>query len=334
MPLDLPAPHLLFLGDITNPLDAKTAIGLRDWRPEQCVGQWRLPGCTVDLGLPDMTPAAAVAAGAKSVLIGVAPLGGALAPSWISPLVDALASGLGIVSGLHQNLEELPALSQAARAAQQQLINVRVAPDNIPLASGQRRTGKRLLTVGTDCCVGKKYTALALAKAMTEQGFPATFRATGQTGIMIAGGGIPMDAVVSDFIAGAAECLSPNAAEAHWDIIEGQGSLFHPAYAAVTLGLLHGSQPDALLLCHEAHRSAIDEYEEFEIPDLKTCISRYEQAASLTNPSARVVGISLNTAALTADEATRLCAEVSAETELPCLDPLRQELSPWLALLH
>ena len=333
MPLDLPAPHLLFLGDITNPLDAKTAVGLRDWRPEQCVGQWRLPGCTVDLGLPDMTPDAAVAAGAKSVLIGVAPLGGALAPAWISSLVDALDSGLSIVSGLHQNLKELPALSQAAQAAQQQLIDVRVAPDNIPIASGQRRTGKRLLTVGTDCCVGKKYTALAFARELKNRSFSATFRATGQTGIMIAGGGIPMDAVVSDFIAGAAECLSPDAAEAHWDVIEGQGSLFHPAYAAVTLGLLHGSQPDALLLCHEAGRTAIDEYEAFEIPDLKTCITRYEEAASLTNALARVVGVSLNTSTLTAEEAKQACAEVSGQTGLPCLDPLRDNLTPWVAAL-
>ena len=333
MELDLPAPHLLFLGDITNPLDAKTAVGLRDWQPEQCVGQWRLPGCTVDLGLPDMTPDAAVAAGAKSVLIGVAPLGGALAPAWISSLVDALDSGLSIVSGLHQNLQELPALSQAAHAAQQQLIDVRVAPDNIPIASGQRRTGKRLLTVGTDCCVGKKYTALAFARELKNQSFSATFRATGQTGIMIAGGGIPMDAVVSDFIAGAAECLSPDAAEAHWDVIEGQGSLFHPAYAAVTLGLLHGSQPDALLLCHDAGRTAIDEYEAFEIPDLKTCITRYEEAASLTNKLARVVGVSLNTSTLTAEAAKRVCAEVSEQTGLPCLDPMRNDLAPWVAVL-
>jgi uncharacterized NAD-dependent epimerase/dehydratase family protein len=333
MPLDLPAPHLLFLGDITNPLDAKTAVGLRDWRPEQCVGQWRLPGCTVDLGLPDMTPDAAVAAGAKSVLIGVAPLGGALAPAWISSLVDALHSGLSIVSGLHQNLQELPALFQAAHAAQQQLIDVRVAPDNIPIASGQHRTGNRLLTVGTDCCVGKKYTALAFTRELKNRSFSATFRATGQTGIMIAGGGIPMDAVVSDFIAGAAECLSPDAVEAHWDVIEGQGSLFHPAYAAVTLGLLHGSQPDALLLCHEAGRTVIDEYEAFEIPDLKTCITRYEEAASLTNKSARVVGVSLNTSTLTAEEAKQVCAEVSGQTGLPCLDPLRDNLTPWVAAL-
>ena len=142
-----------------------------------------------------------------------------------------------------------------------------------------------------------------------------------------------MDAVVSDFIAGAAECLSPDAAEAHWDVIEGQGSLFHPAYAAVTLGLLHGSQPDALLLCHEAGRTAIDEYEAFEIPDLKTCITRYEEAASLTNALARVVGVSLNTSTLTAEEAKQACAEVSGQTGLPCLDPLRDNLTPWVAAL-
>ena len=274
--IELPAPHLLFLGDVTNPLDAKTAMGLRDWRPERCIGQYRLPGCSVELDLPEMDFKAAVAAGAKSVVIGVAPSGGALKAEWVSALTEAIRAGLSVVSGLHRRLSEEPELVNAAAASGRQLIDVRVPPGSIPIASGRRRSGKRLLMVGTDCCVGKKYFALALHKALEAQGVAATFRATGQTGILIAGGGIPMDAVVSDFLSGAAEILTPDAAPDHWDVIEGQGSLFHPAYAAVTLGLLHGSQPDAMVLCHAVGRTVIDEYEDYPVPDLRECIAQYE----------------------------------------------------------
>ena len=136
-----------------------------------------------------------------------------------------------------------------------------------PAASGRKRSGKRVLTVGTDCAQGKKYTALALAKNLQSRGVDASFRATGQTGIMISGEGIAVDAVIADFVAGAAEQLSPDNAPDHWDVIEGQGSLFHPAYAGVTLGLLHGSQPDAIVLCHDPSRRTIDEYPNFPIPD-------------------------------------------------------------------
>jgi uncharacterized NAD-dependent epimerase/dehydratase family protein len=187
--------------------------------------------------------------------------------------------------------------------------------------------------VGTDCCVGKKYSALALHKALTARGVAATFRATGQTGIMIAGGGIPMDAVVSDFLSGAAEMLSPDAAPDHWDVIEGQGSLFHPAYAAVTLGLLHGSQPDAMVLCHAVGRTVIDEYEDYPVPDLRDCIVQYEQAARVTNDQARVVGISLNTDGLDDAGALSACDEVSTLTGLPCADPMRHTLDPILDAL-
>ena len=151
-----------------------------------------------------------------------------------------------------------------------------------------------LFRSGTDCALGKKYTALALTAALRERGVDADFRATGQTGIMIAGSGIPMDAVVADFSAGAAECLSPDAAPDHWDLVEGQGSLFHPAYAGVTLGLVHGSQPDAMVLCHDPVRKHVFGYPDFPLPSLKQAIGYYEQAARLTNPASRVVAISLD----------------------------------------
>lgn len=330
---ELPAPHLLFLGDVTNPLDAKTAMGLRDWRPERCIGQYRLPGCGVDLGLPEMDFSAAATAGARSVVIGVAPSGGALKAEWVSALGEALRAGLSVVSGLHRKLSDEPALVKAAAASGQRLIDVRVPPPSIPIASGRQRSGKRLLMVGTDCCVGKKYSALALHKALKERGVAATFRATGQTGMLIAGGGIPMDAVVSDFLSGAAEMLTPDAAPDHWDVIEGQGSLFHPAYAAVTLGLLHGSQPDAMVLCHAVGRTVIDEYEDYPVPDLRDCIAQYEQAARVTHAQARVVGISLNTQGCDEAGALSACDEISSLTGVPCIDPMRHALDPILDAL-
>jgi uncharacterized NAD-dependent epimerase/dehydratase family protein len=324
--IEIPSPSLLFLGDVSNPLDAKTAMGLRDWRPEGCVGQCRLPGCAVDLGLPDMSFSEAVAAGAHSVVIGVAPSGGALKAEWVSVLAEALRSGLSLVSGLHRKLSEESELVKAAAASGQQLIDIRVPPASISIATGRQRSGKRLLMVGTDCCVGKKYSALSLHKALQERGIAATFRATGQTGILISGEGIPMDAVVSDFLSGAAEMLTPDAASDHWDVIEGQGSLFHPAYAAVTLGLVHGSQPDAMVLCHGSGRTVIDEYEDYPVPDLRECVAQYEQAARVTNRQSSIVGISLNTRGLNATQALSACRDASILTGLPCVDPMRHAL--------
>ena len=331
--IEVPSPYLLFLGDVSNPLDAKTAMGLRDWRPEGCVGQFRLPGCAVDLGLPDMSFSEAVAAGANSVVIGVAPSGGALKAEWVAVLTEAIRSGLSLVSGLHRKLTEEYELVKAADASGQQLIDIRVPPASIPIATGRQRSGKRLLMVGTDCCVGKKYSALSLHKALQERGVAATFRATGQTGILISGGGIPMDAVVSDFLSGAAETLTPDAAFDHWDVIEGQGSLFHPAYAAVTLGLLHGSQPDAMVLCHGSGRTVIDEYEDYPVPDLRECVTQYEQAARVTNRQSSIVGISLNTQGLSNTEALSACRDASTLTGLPCVDPMRHALDSILDAL-
>jgi uncharacterized NAD-dependent epimerase/dehydratase family protein len=179
------------------------------------------------------------------------------------------------------------------------------------------------LTVGTDCALGKKYSALALTRAMRACGLDADFRATGQTGIMIAGEGIAIDAVVADFISGAAEALSPDAAPDHWDVIEGQGSLLHPGYAAVTLGLLHGSQPDSLVLCHEPGRATINLYPDYPIPALDLVIQTYLAVARLTNPAVRFVGVSLNTAKLDDRSAAEAAASVERDLGLPCFDPLR-----------
>ena len=316
-------PYVVFLADAESRLAAKTGCGIRDWCPDDVIAQLRLPGCTVDLGVPDANPAAAAAAGAGSLVIGVAPVGGTLPERWYPLLFEAVGAGLDIVSGLHERLTDVPGLAAAAAAAGVALHDIRHPGKRFPVGTGIKRSGKRLLTVGTDCALGKKYTALAITGALTAAGADATFRATGQTGIMIAGGGVPIDAVVADFVAGAAEALSPAAAPDHWDVIEGQGALFHPGYAAVTLGLLHGSQPDALVLCHDPGRTEIDGFPGFAIPDLNAAMALYLANGRITNPAVRFVAISLNTSALTEAEAKRLLAEHEARFGLPVFDPIR-----------
>ncbi len=320
-------PYLLFLGEVAAASDAKTAFGLRDWTAESCLGQMRLPGCGVTLTLPDMTPAEAAARGAGSLVIGIAPVGGRVQPTWIPSLLQAVEAGLDVVSGMHSRLSDVPGLAAAAAARGVRLVDVRTPPAGLTTATGRKRTGKRLLTVGTDCALGKKYTALALTRALREVGASADFRATGQTGILIAGSGVPLDCVIADFCAGAAEALSPDAAPDHWDVVEGQGSIFHPAYAGVTLGLVHGSQPDAMVLCHDPHRTHIHAFPDYPTPSLPLAVERYLEAARLTNPKARMVGISYNTSTL--DEAARekLLRSTEQELGLPCFDPLKTSLA-------
>lgn len=325
--MEFPYPSLLFLADVDR-VSAKTALGVAYWRPEACVGQLRLQGCEVDLGLPDMTPSAARAAGARSLLIGVANAGGFMPPHWEAVLIEALEAGLDLISGLHTRLASLPSVREAAERLGRRLLEAR-EPDprfNV-VGEGVKRGGQRLLTVGTDCAVGKMYAALAIARELKARGVSADFRATGQTGIFIAGSGAPIDAIVSDFVAGAAEVLSPAASEDHWDIIEGQGSLFHPAYAGVSLGLLHGSQPDALVVCHDATRTAIDGLEAFPTPSLAEAIELNLRLARLTNPAVRVAGVCINTSRLSTEAAARSLAETAAALGVPCCDPVRTGVS-------
>ena len=321
--LKLPAPYLLFLGDTSDPGYAKTAFGLRDWARDLCLGEWACAGGTVTTGLPRLTPREACAGGARSIVIGVANTGGVIKPNWVPSLVEALEAGLDIVSGMHARLGQLRELRSTAERLGRHLIDVRDPPPNIPVATGRKRSGKRLLTVGTDCALGKKYTALALASAFRRRGVDADFRATGQTGIMIAGSGMPMDAVISDFVAGAAEILSPAAASDHWDVIEGQGSLFHPAYAGVSLGLLHGSQPDVIVVCHEPGRDVLLGYPDFPTPSLTLAIERHVAMGALTNPAIRCAGVSFNTAAHSPAEADALMQAASQKIGLPVADPMR-----------
>ncbi|HEX3848704.1 MAG TPA: DUF1611 domain-containing protein [Steroidobacteraceae bacterium] len=315
-------PYLLFLGDVKDKLTAKTAFGLKDWCGGDVLGEWSLPGCAVTLGVPRLSPRDAAARGAGSIVVGIAPTGGQLPPHWVAELIAAAEAGMDVVSGLHTRLASLPDLVAAAGRRGVRLIDVRHSDRRFGAATGRKRGGKRVLTVGTDCALGKKYTALAIAASLKRRGVDATFRATGQTGIMISGEGIAMDAVIADFVAGAAEELSPDNAPGHWDVIEGQGSLFHPAYAGVTLGLLHGSQPDAIVLCHDPSRRTIDEYPDFPIPELSVVIEDYLRAGRLTNRNIRCVGLSVNSSNLGEHDRADYLARVSAELGLPVCDPV------------
>jgi uncharacterized NAD-dependent epimerase/dehydratase family protein len=321
--LTLPQPYLLFLGDTVEAGFAKTAFGLRDWAPELCVGEFALPEARISLGLPQLRPAEAADRGARSLVIGVANSGGFIAESWVPALVEALEAGLDIVSGMHSKLNCIPELRYGAERLGRRLIDIRKPPENIRVATGLKRAGKRLLTVGTDCALGKKYTALSITRAFAARGVDADFRATGQTGIMISGGGIPMDAVVSDFAAGAAEMLSPAAAPNHWDVIEGQGSLLHPAYAGVSLALLHGSQPDVFVVCHDPARKRLLGDEEFAVPPVEDIIELTIALGRRTNPAIRCGGISLNTSAMVEAEAAELCAAEARRLRIPVADPVR-----------
>ena len=321
--LVLPQPYLLFLGDGTEASYAKTAFGLRDWAPDQCVGEFACPGGTVTTGLPRLTPEEARRAGAQSLVIGIANEGGVIPDSWLSALTEALDAGLHIIAGMHSRLSDIPQLREAANRSNRRLIDVRVPPADLTVGTGRKRSGKRLLTVGTDCALGKKYTALALARAFASRGVDTDFRATGQTGILIAGGGMPMDAVVSDFESGAAEALSPDAQPEHWDVIEGQGSLFHPSYAAVSLGLLHGSQPDVFVVCHDPTRSTVLGSPKFDLPTIEEVIDLTTWLGSRTNPVIRCAGLALNTSALDVDEASQAIERYAAVLQLPVADPLR-----------
>lgn len=328
MQIDIKPPYLIFLGDESEQTHAKTGIGIAHWRPELCVAQYRLPGSGVDLGIPDMTPAKAAAAGAKTMIWGVAGVGGTMPEHWIATLFEAVEAGLDICAGTHAPLRNVPGLADAAAKKGVSLIDVRMPPAGLPVGTGVKRSGKRLLTMGTDCVVGKKYTALSIAKEMQERGWKADFRATGQTGIMIAGSGIPIDAVVSDFISGAAEVLTPDNDDDHWDVIEGQGSLFHPGYAAVTLGLLHGSQPDAFVVCHAAGRQFVEAFPECPLPDIPTLIDHTIACGRVTNEKICCAGISVNTSELGSNERESYLRDLASETSLPCVDPMATGVGP------
>ena len=321
--MELSAPYLLFLGDARDELAAKTALGIAKWRPDQCVGQLRLENCAADAGVPDLSIEDAAARGANTLVVGVANAGGVLPSSWSETIVGALNAGLDVASGLHTRLDSVDEILAASRSTGRRLIDVRIPDQVYPVGTGVPRPGRRMLTVGTDCSVGKMYATLAIEEEMPRRDVPAHFRATGQTGIFIASSGVPVDAVAADFISGSVECLTPENTADHWDLIEGQGSLFHPSFAGVSLGLLHGSQPEALILCHEPTRTHMRGLPDQPLPSLVTCMEANLQAARLTSPHVRFAGAAVNTSALTPAEAKACLNRIQAETGLPAVDPVK-----------
>ncbi|MEA3540730.1 MAG: N-acetyltransferase DgcN [Pseudomonadota bacterium] len=326
-------PYLLYLGHSNDEIGIKTSRGLAVFRPDICVGEFRHDDCGLTLGLPRLDFAAAHDAGARTLVLGIANAGGRLGNDLVEDALAAMEAGLDIASGLHQRLKDEPRLAAAAARLGRTLHDVRDPRPDIPVGTGRRRAGKRLLTVGTDCSVGKMYTTLCLARALQARGVKADFRATGQTGILIAGDGVPLDAVVADFISGAIEQISPERTDGGWDLIEGQGSLFHPSFAGVSTGLLHGAQPDALVLCHDPMRRTMRGLPHYQPPRLDDCLEANLRAARLTNPQVRAVGIALNTSAMDAAQAADLCARTADMFGLPCSDPYRMGVDAMVDLL-
>ena len=316
-------PYLLFLGDAPDALAAKVAQGIKDWRPDASVGQLRMEGCQADMGLTDMTVEEAVAAGAKTMVIGVANRGGMISQAWKEVLIAALDAGMDLASGLHNLLREEADLVEAAERNGRTLHDVRIPTVEYPIANGKKRSGKRCLAIGTDCSVGKMYTAMAMDRAMKAAGRKSTFRATGQTGILIEGDGVPLDAVIADFMAGSIEYLTPDNDDDHWDMIEGQGSLFHVSYSGVTMALVHGGQPDALILCHEPTRAHMRGLPDYQQPSLQELSDVGLHLAKVGNPDCQVVAISVNTQHMSEEEAVAYLKSVEYEMGLPTVDPFR-----------
>ena len=319
----IPSPYLLYLGHSSDPLSVKTSRGVAAFRGQDCVGEFRHDDCPLTLGLPRMAMAEAASAGARTLILGIAGAGGKVGADLIEDAAAALEAGLNVASGLHERLRDQPRLAELAAARGLALFDVRDPPTGLSVGKGYPRPGRRLLTVGTDCSVGKMYATLALTEALRQRGVAADFRATGQTGILIAGEGVAVDAVVADFISGAIEQLAPGRDDDGWDLIEGQGSLFHPSFAGVSLGLLHGAQAEALVLCHEPGRAHMRGIPGRPVPELADCLERNLEAARLTSPDVRAAGICLNTSAMDAETAQRLCSVIEVQMGLPCTDPVR-----------
>ena len=321
--MSLRTPYLMFLGDVVDQPAAKTAQGVVYWRPEWCLGQLRYPDANADLGIPDMTIDEAIKAGCQTLVIGVANRGGKISNTWVDTICEAMEKGMDVASGLHMKLEGVPRIQETAARLGRTLTNARHPTRDFDVASGKPRSGKRVLTVGTDCNLGKMYAALAIWRTMKERGMNCDFRATGQTGIFISGNGVSVDAVVADFISGATEWLCPENDDDHWDLVEGQGSLFHASFAGVSLGLIHGSQPQYLVMCHEPNRPFMRGTPHQSLPSLEECIALNETCARVVAPNAKVVGLSFNTSKMSAEEAERCMKEHADKFGMPCVDPVR-----------
>ena len=320
---------------------AKTAVGVLRYAPFRVVavvdsaqaGKDAAACVGVGAGVPVVASVDdAIARGATVLLIGTAAAGGRIPDAYRAPLARALERGVEVWNGLHERVRDDPALDAAAKQGGARVRELREPPRDLPIGGHRRpREGARVvLTVGSDAAVGKMTASLEIASALERAGARAEFVATGQTGIAIAGRGIAVDAVVADFIAGAAELLVCEAAErADWVIVEGQGSLTHPGFSGVTLGLLHGAGPDLMVLCHDISRQSVKGYDSgLPLRPLRECVRIYEDAAAWRRPpgypAARVVAVVLNTAGASAERAESAIRSAAAETGLPAADPIRE----------
>jgi uncharacterized NAD-dependent epimerase/dehydratase family protein len=329
---------------------AKTAVGVLRFGQDPVVAvlDSTQAGQTASeaLGLPDVgsdipvvaTIDEALAFAPTALLIGIAPIGGRLPDEWRPTLLRAIDAGLELISGLHIFLNDDPELREAAQRRGVRLWDVRQPQPpfdmRIGLGAPHRAGSKVVYFAGSDCSVGKMTVALTLDRAAQQRGWRSAFAATGQTGIMIAGSGVPVDRLISDFTNGGVEGMVLDLAERFdWVFVEGQGSLCHPAYSAVTLGLVHGAAPDLMILCHEAGRTTMHLYPDFTIPSLPALVTMYEAAAGWLKPS-RVVGVALSTYHLDEADAREAIARASAETGLPATDPVRFGADPLLDALE
>ena len=321
-------PYLLFLGNARDRLAAKVAYGIYYWRSDLCAGQLRMDGCNAELdNLPNMNIMQAKKAGVKTLIVAVANRGGVFQDNWKKIFIEALDNGINIASGLHNLLNDDDELVKKAKANNCHLIDVRIPKIAYPIANALNRgQSKRILTIGTDCSVGKMYTSLQLVKELNKyDNISASFRATGQTGILIAGDGVPLDAVKADFMAGALEYLTPaNSNPNHFDIVEGQGSLYHISYSGITLAMIHGCQPHGIIICHEPTRTHMRGLPHYPIPNLKDLIALATTLSKIANQNCQVIGISVNTQLIKDEkEALSYIDELTQMHKLPVTDPIR-----------
>lgn len=349
-----------------GPVGAKTAVSAIRYLPERVAAvldstrAGRTAGDVLGFGgaipvVATLEDALAARPRPAALLVGVAPQGGRLPEAWRPLLREAIEAGLDVWSGLHLFLSDDAELAERARERGVGLVDLRRPPPDLPVATGRAAEvgALRVLTVGTDCNAGKMTTALELRRELARRGVGAGFAPTGQTGILVEGWGVAVDAVVADFVAGAAESLvlagagapgAPTPVPGGWReepvpgagsdvlLVEGQGSLMHPGYSGVTLGLLHGSMPQAMILSWVPSRRTIysGRYDWVEIPPLDEVVRLYEEAAAWTRPpdTARVIGLSAATYDLPEEEARQAVREAAERTGLPVTDPLRFGAGP------
>lgn len=320
----IPKPYLVFTGNAKDYKQAKTACGLVEWRPEFCSGQLVLDSFE-GLRFSELRPFSsfeeAVDEGAKTLLLGFSPFSSDLPKEYYDVVIEAMRNGLHVASGLHNKLEDHPLLEGAALKYGVAIYDFRHREATFQKGSGIPREGKRLLTVGTDCACGKKYTALSISRSLDELRVPNNFRSTGQTGFLISESGINNDTIPADFLTGAAEWLTPPNNPYHWDVIEGQGALSHPSFCAGSMSLIYGTRPDMIVMCHDPVRGTQRGITR-PVPPVREEIEYVLAIARRVNPDCKLGAISLFQKDMPSSKARRkLEQELRDEFNVPVFDP-------------